>query len=89
MSQQDYSSPNHRLDNLTNMRFVRAYARIRHHVFNPIDDDLSNAFLRGYIASMDQDLAQELELPETLLVGRLGDLGRELCENNDAKDEAE
>lgn len=89
MTQQDLSSPDHRLDNLTNMRFVRAYARIRHHVFNPVDDDGTAAFLRGYIGSMDESLAKELGLPETMLVGRLVDLGRDLCTDKDAKDEAE
>jgi hypothetical protein len=89
VSQQDYSSPQHRLDNLSNMRFVRAYAQVRHHVFHPVDEDCTAAFLRGYIGALDQSLAAQLEIPETLLVGRLVDLGIELCTNNGAKDEAE
>ncbi len=89
MTQQDFSAPEHRMDNLSNMRFVKAYAKIRHHVFNPVEDDCTAAFLRGYIGSLDQHLAEDLGLPETTLVGRLVDIGRELCTNQDAKDEAE
>lgn len=89
MTQQDLSSPDHRLDNLTNMRFVRAYARVRHHVFNPPEDDLTAAFLRGYLGSLEQELAKELGLPETMLVGRLVDLGRDLCDPKDGNGLAE
>ena len=89
MTQQDFSAPDHRIDNLVNMRFVRAYARVRHHVMHPVDDDCTAAFLRGYIESLDKSLADELCLPATTLVGRLVDLGRDLCTDNSAKDGAE
>jgi hypothetical protein len=89
VTQQDLSSPQHRLDNLTNMRFVRAYAQIRHHVFTDDRQDETTDFLRGYIGEMDRQIAHELQLPETTLVGRLVDLGRDLCEWKSATDGAE
>jgi len=89
VTQQDYSSPEHRLDNLVNMRFVRAYARVRHHILNPLEDDQTSPYLQGYVMELDKHLADELQLPATTLVGRLVDLGRDLCANKGAKDEAE
>lgn len=88
MTQQDLSSPSHRIDNLVNMRFVQAYARVRHHLFNDDRDDDTTAFMRGYLGSMETELARDLDLPETTLVGRLVDLGRDLCDDKSAKDEA-
>jgi len=85
----DFSSPNHRLDNLSNLRFVRAYARVRHHVYNDGNADLTEAFLKGYMSSLEANLATDLGLSLTTLVGRLVDLGAELCNDKDAKDEAE
>jgi len=89
MTYQDFSSTDHRLDNLINMRFVRAYAKIRHHVMNPRGEGYSTPFLVGYIGEMDKQLADELQLPATTLVGRLVDLGRELCTEQDRQGRAE
>jgi hypothetical protein len=89
MADVDYSGPEHRLDNLQNMRFVRAYARVRHQVYKRADEDFLGAFLRGYMESLEHNIAEEMQLPETTLVGRLVDLGRDLCEFNDGQDQAE
>ena len=89
MTQQDFSSPDHRLDNLINMRFVRAYARLRHHVHNDgLDDDTAH-WMRGYMGTLEENMAEEMCLPLTSLVGRLVDLGRDLCTTKGAKDRAE
>lgn len=88
MTQQDLSSPHHRIDNLINMRFVRAYAKIRHHVFTDDRKDETTDFLRGYLGELERQFAFELQLPETTLVGRLVDLGRDLCEWKSGQDEA-
>jgi hypothetical protein len=74
---------------MTNMRFVRLYAAIRHHVFTDDRDDETTNFLRGYMATLERHVATELGLPETMLLGRLVDLGRDLCDFKIAKDGAE
>ncbi len=89
MTQQDFSDPNHRIDNLSTMRFVRAYATVRYHVLFDEIEDHTTSFLKGYITETDRQLAVELQLPEMTLFGRLTDLGRDLTRTTDAKDEAE
>lgn len=74
---------------MSNMRFVKAYARIRHHVFTDECGGDDTAFLKGYMSGLERDLAAELQLPETLLVGRLVDLGRDLCDYKSGQDGAE
>jgi hypothetical protein len=71
------------------MRFVKAYARIRHHVFTDECGDDGTAFLKGYMSALETELAKELQLPETMLVGRLVDLGRDLCDYKSGQDQAE
>jgi hypothetical protein len=74
---------------MSNMRFVRLYAAVRHHVFTDDCDGDGTAFLKRYMASLERHVATELGLPQTMLVGRLVDLGRDLCEFKSGQDEAE
>lgn len=89
MTQADFSSTAHRLDNLAHHLFVQAYAKVRYHVIEQAEQDLLGAFLRGYMDSLEKDIAEKLCVPQTTLVGKLIDLGMELCDPTTAKDEAE
>jgi hypothetical protein len=84
----DFSDPVHRIGNLTNMRFVQAWARIRHHVFAGEMEEPILPWIRGYMMEMERQIAEELDLPTTTLVGRLVDLGNELTESKDGQDQA-
>jgi hypothetical protein len=84
----DFSSPDHRIGNMTNMRFVRAWARVRHHVMANEIPEPSLPWLQGYMTALETEIAGELGLPTTTLVGRLVDLGRELVGLTDGQDEA-
>lgn len=87
MTQQDLSSPAHRLDNLVNMRFVRAYAVLRYHIFDAGSDALTASDLRILCGLMEHNVAVDMDFPETALVGRLVDLGRDLVESTDGQDQ--
>ena len=88
MAQPFWLDDDHRIDNLINMRFVRAWARIRHHVFTGDIEEPCLPWLQGYITEMERQIANELDLPQTTLTGRIVDLGRELCASTDGQDQA-
>ena len=86
MSYPDFSDPIHRINNLTNMKFVRAYALIRHHLSGPEMADTDIPYLRELCAELERRIAGELQLPLTTLVGTLVDIGNEEYQAKDAKD---
>lgn len=78
MPDNDFSSPQHRLENLSKHQFVRAYAVI-HQVIcregwadNPVSD------LRVVITVLDHVLAEQFSIPMTSLVGMLVDVDNEV-----------
>ena len=87
MTQPDWSSTAHRLDNLAKQKFVQAWARVRHHVYLDENADYTALFLRGYMSVIENHIASEVGISESTLVGRLIDIGKELCQDKDAKDE--
>jgi hypothetical protein len=89
MTQQDFSSPQHRIDNLTNMRFVRAYALLRHFIHDPELSQLPVHELKHLCSKLDAENADALGLPMTSLVGRLVDLGAATANYKDAPGLAE
>lgn len=74
MTQQDYSSTAHRVENLSRHQFVQAYAMI-HEIINranwadhPISD------LRVVTKVLDESLARMFDIPMTTLLGMLVDV---------------
>lgn len=78
MTQEDLSSTAHRLDNLTNMRFVRAYALVRAFIFDPELAMLPSHEHKALFTALEREIADAMGLPTTSLVGRLVDLGEAL-----------
>ncbi len=89
MAQPDFTNPMHRLDNLSKSQFFQAYARVRWHIRAHIYDDLTQAFMNGYMESLELDMANVLDIPLALLLGKLVDYGDQVCNPKAAKDEAE
>jgi len=89
MTYQDFSSEKHRLDNMDNMRFVRAYARVRHHLLEHGDRPDLQAFLTGYMEELERQISIEMGFNQEMLVNRLVNIGDGWCQHQDAEDEAE
>ena len=89
MSQPDWSSAQHRLDNLTNMRFVRLYAKLRYHIDHSFEEGITLSDLRTMMTVWERDVAKEMDFAHTPLAGRLDELGYDLVEGQERQDEAE
>lgn len=89
MSQPDWSSREHRLDNLTNMRFVRLYAKVRYMTMRSFEMGITLSDLRSVMLEWEQEVAKEMDFNHTTLAGRLEELGQDLLKANSGQDEAE
>lgn len=89
MSDNDFSSFHHRVDNLSHHKFVQAYARIRHHIIADEHPDGPTPWLKGYVKGLDQELALAFGVPITTLRDMLTDQGLMLCHNKDGQEQAE
>jgi hypothetical protein len=89
VTQQDLSSDTHRLDNLVNMRFVRAYALVRAFIFDPELAMLPAHEHKALFTALEREISDAMGLPTTSLVGRLVDLGEALRQEPNAPGLAE
>jgi hypothetical protein len=89
MAYEDFASPEHRLDNLSNHLFVVSWACIRWHIGHNQDTDITPEFLMGYMIAAERSIAYELGLNHASLVRHIEKIGSSLCAYKSAKDETE
>jgi len=89
MPDQDFSAPEHRLDNLSTHRFFRVYALLRENIHSARWADAPVSDLREVCALVDSQLAKELGIPATTLIGRLVDLGAQIAGLQDGQEATE
>ena len=78
MTQQDFSEPAHRLENISQMQFFKAYAALRHLIFSRAWQGRPVEYLRLATGVIEHQLADMFDIPATTLVGKLVDTGYEV-----------
>lgn len=87
MTQPDFSSPGHRLDNLKRFATFHAYADLRDAIHTPAYADKPISDLRQLCVLIERQLAGLLGVSHTGLLGALLDVADRDHKATDAKDE--
>lgn len=74
MTDNDFSSPAHRVENLSRHHFVQAYAMVHEVINRPAWADKPISDLRVVTKVMDEVLARTFDIPMTTLLGMLVDV---------------
>jgi len=74
MTQQDFSSPEHRLDNLSKLQIFQMYAELRRLIHHESHGNAPLKDLRVVCEVMEHNMAAFLDIPTTSLIGKLVDV---------------
>lgn len=78
MPDNDFSSPAHRVENLSKHTFVRAYAALHGVIHREAWADSPVSDLRVVVKVLDDVIAQTFDIPMTTLVGMLVDVDNQM-----------